>query len=235
MMASRSMDDEQCVAAFFQWRCMQQQAQELAYSSIVATGKNACILHYTSLKDKLGAQDAILMDAGAEVEGYAADITRVWPRSGTFTAEQRALYEAVLAVQKTCLESLQPGITLQALHKISEKASCQALIDLGLLQGNIDKVLAEGSHKRYFCHAIGHSIGLDVHDPMPKDTALGENMVVTIEPGLYIPAEDDGVPEGFQGVGIRIEDMAVLTKDSHRVMSESLEKSVMAVEQLSRG
>lgn len=233
--ASTQLAHEQTIAAFFQWQCAQKRTMNVAYNSIVAAGKNACVLHYTSLQDKAQPGSCILMDAGAEVANYAADITRVWPYSGTFTSEQRTLYEGVLSVQERCLARLQPGSTLQALQAVCEQASCEVLLDLGLVHGTLEEVLAEGRHKRYFCHAVGHSIGLDVHDPMAKDTVLAENMVVTVEPGLYIPAEDDTVPEGFRGVGIRIEDMAVLTESGNRVMSADLEKSAAAIEQLCRG
>ncbi|MEC8063793.1 MAG: aminopeptidase P family protein [Pseudomonadota bacterium] len=232
---SKKFRSESIIAGYFKWACHHRGAPHLAYNSIVAQGNNACVLHYHALTSQIDDDNCILMDAGAEYMNYAADITRVWPSRGKFTAEQKAIYEACLAVQKQCIAHVKPGVTLRDLNSICEIATCQKLQDLGFLQASIEEIKEKGLHKPFFCHSVGHSIGLDVHDPMDKDRKLEKNMVITIEPGIYISQENTQVSSGFRGIGVRIEDMVCVTENASLVMSSSLEKSIKDIESLCSG
>lgn len=176
-----------------------------AYAPIVGHHHNACTLHYVSNNDKLKTRSLLLIDAGASFDHYAADITRTFA-VGEPTARQKAVYEAVLNVQKVCIKAVQPGTTLEQLHRLAEKEMVTALETLGLYKD-------ETSVNRYFPHAIGHGLGLDVHDPLPGSEPLVPGMVLTIEPGIYIDEES---------IGIRIEDDILVTENGHENLSKLL-------------
>lgn len=210
-----------------------------AYTSIVACGNAANTLHYISNDKKLVEGELILIDAGCEYKYYASDITRSVPVSGKFSEAQRELYEMVLEVELAIIEMIKPNVKRTLLQKKSEELLCQGMIRLGILKGNYKKLLKDKAHKKYYPHGIGHWMGLDVHDECPykdekgKEIPLKEGMVMTIEPGIYIDEEDESAPKKYRGVGIRIEDDILVTKDGFENLSAEIAKSVEEIESLS--
>ncbi|MFL9709165.1 Xaa-Pro aminopeptidase [Methylobacillus sp. Pita1] len=206
-----------------------------AYTSIVAGGGNACVLHYVTNKNKLEDGDLLLIDAGCELEGYAADITRTFPVNGKFSAVQKDVYELVLAAQEAAIAQVRPGRHWNAPHEAALNVLVQGLIDFGLCQGSLDGVLESGDYRRFYMHRTGHWLGLDVHDAGEYKQADGAwrplqpGMALTVEPGCYIrPAEN--VPEHFWNIGIRIEDNAVVTADGHEITTAAAPKTVQEIE-----
>ncbi len=212
-------------------------AREAAYESIVAAGENACTLHYVRNSDPLRTGDLVLIDAGCEYLGYAADITRTFPASGKFTDLQRDLYELVLAAQHAAIDSARPGRHFNAPHEAAARILTEGLKDLKLLEGDLDELVATEAARRFCMHKTSHWLGLDVHDV--GDYRVGEawrelepGMVLTVEPGLYFPPELADVPDAFKGIGIRIEDDVVVTRGEPEVLTGGVPKSVHAIEAL---
>jgi len=217
-------------------------AQSPAYTSIVAAGANACVLHYIANNAQSRDGDLILIDAGCELDGYASDITRTFPVNGRFTGPQRALYELVLAAQAAALGAALPGRVYTDMHDAAVKVLAGGMLELGLLDktkvGSVDDVIAERLHQQFYMHGTGHWLGMDVHDvgayrdvqqADKPSRALQAGMVVTVEPGIYVrPAE--GVPEQFWHIGIRIEDDVLITDGGHRILSDNAPKTVAEVE-----
>ncbi|PKM11358.1 MAG: Xaa-Pro aminopeptidase [Gammaproteobacteria bacterium HGW-Gammaproteobacteria-3] len=209
----------------------------VAYPSIVATGKNACVLHYTDNKDKLKHGDLLLIDAGAECDHYAADITRTFPVSGRFTEPQKLLYQLVLEAQSAALAQIKPGEPWNAAHDASVNVLTKGLVALGLLKGKVSKLIKNEAYKAFYMHRIGHWLGMDVHDVGDYKVAgdwrlLEAGMVLTVEPGLYIPADCKTVAEQWRGIGIRIEDDVLVTADGHEVLTGLAPKTVEEIEAL---
>jgi Xaa-Pro aminopeptidase len=216
----------------FRW----QGASGPAYATIVGGGANACVLHYIENNEPLRDGELVLIDAGAELDLYAGDITRTFPVGGRFNAAQRALYEVVLAAQERAVASIQPGVTLTEIHEGVVNDLTAGLIRLGLLQGEVSARVEDASFKRFYLHSTSHWLGLDVHDvgayrqyATPRPLVPG--MVLTIEPGLYIPADDD-IPADFRGIGIRIEDDVAVTDTGHEVLTAGVPKGVGEIEAL---
>jgi len=213
-------------------------AKSEAYSAIVAGGNNANTLHYSDNRDVLRDGNLVLIDAACEWELYASDITRTFPINGKFTPPQRAVYEKVLEVQLRVIEAMKPNVKRDWLQKYSEELLCQALIDLGILKGERDTLLESKAHKKYAPHGIGHWMGLDVHDPCPYFDDSGESvcfqagMVMTIEPGIYIRADDESVEEKYRGIGIRIEDDILITEEGCENLSCMIVKAVEDIEEM---
>jgi Xaa-Pro aminopeptidase len=208
-----------------------------SYPAIVAGGRNACVLHYVSNRDRLCDGDLLLIDAGCEVEGYASDITRSFPVGGRFSAAQRDCYELVLAAQAAALALIAPGASFIAPHDAAVRVLAQGMLDLGLLAGSLDEVLEKESYKRFYMHRTGHWLGLDVHDAGDyRDgeqwTKLVPGMALTVEPGLYIRPADD-VPPALWNIGIRIEDDVIVSTDGCEILT-SAARSVAAIEALMR-
>jgi Xaa-Pro aminopeptidase len=208
-----------------------------SYAPIVAGGANACVLHYTANRDRLERGDLLLVDAGAEVECYASDITRTWPVGGRFSREQRALYEVVLAAQQAAIEQVREGVAFTAAHDAARKVVVEGLCQLKLLSGSPRSALKSGSYERFFPHKTGHWIGLDVHDvgdyrvdEQPR--LLEAGMVVTVEPGIYIPPDDTTVPAKWRGIGIRIEDDVAIGAHGSEVLTAALPKAIDEVQAL---
>jgi Xaa-Pro aminopeptidase len=207
-----------------------------AYGAIVAGGNNANTLHYISNNDTLHDGDLVLIDAACEWELYASDITRTFPVNGKFTDAQRRVYEKVLEVQLLVIEAIKPKVKRDWLQRYSEELLCQALIDLGILEGEVDALIEAKAHKKYAPHGIGHWMGLDVHDPCPyvDDTgnslSFNAGMVMTIEPGIYIKADDETVEEKYRGIGIRIEDNILVTESGYENLSYMIAKTVDEIE-----
>jgi Xaa-Pro aminopeptidase len=211
-----------------------------AYESIVGGGTNACVLHYRDNTAPLRDGDLLLIDAGAEHQCYASDITRTFPVNGRFSPAQRALYEVALKAQRAAIAAVRPGASWIAPHLAATRAITAGLIRLGILQGGLEKNLREESFRRFFMHKTGHWIGLDVHDVGDyrvdgEFRLLEPGMAMTIEPGLYIGADARGVDKRFRGIGIRIEDDVVVTRDGHRVLSDGVPKDPDEIEAVMRG
>lgn len=213
-------------------------AQFPAYWPIVAGGANACVLHYRDNSKRLADGDLLLIDAGCELDGYAADITRTFPVNGTFSGPQRAVYELVLEAQAAAIAEVRPGSRWNAPHDAAVKVLAQGFIDLGLCTATLDEVLEKGLYKQYYMHRTGHWLGLDVHDAGDYKAGgewkrLVPGMTLTVEPGCYVrPA--DGVPERFWNVGVRIEDDALVTASGCEVVTAEAPKRVDDIEALMR-
>lgn len=211
-------------------------AQGPAYPSIVASGANACILHYTTNNRQMQAGELLLIDAGAAYDYYNADITRTFPVGERFTEEQQILYDLVLAAQQAAIAQVQPGNPYNAFHDAAVRVLTEGLVGLGLLVGEVDKLIEEEKYKPFYMHRTGHWLGLDVHDAgfykIGKETwqPLQAGSVVTVEPGLYIGpdiklAEDQPeVPARWRGIGIRIEDDVLVTDSGHEVLTAAVPK-----------
>jgi Xaa-Pro aminopeptidase len=211
-------------------------AQAPAYTPIVAGGANACILHYVENNTRLNAGDLLLIDAGCELDGYAADITRTFPVDGKFSAAQRDLYELVLSAQAAAIAEVRPGNSWDASHNAALRVLAQGFIDLGLCHGSVDEVIQSGDYKRFYMHRTGHWLGLDVHDTGEYKhngewRALQPGMTLTVEPGCYIRPADD-VPAHLWNIGIRIEDDVAVTETGCEVLTSAAPKTVAEIEEL---
>jgi Xaa-Pro aminopeptidase len=238
-------------------------SQYPAYSSIVAAGANACVLHYRADAGLVRSGELVLIDAGCELDGYASDITRTFPANGTFSGPQKALYELVVAAQEAAIAATQPGARFTDPHEATVKVLAQGMLDVGLLDknkvGSLDDVIEKRAYFQFYMHRTGHWLGMDVHDcggylepselgntSERKDALTGDTiinrpprilrpgMVLTIEPGLYVrPA--DGVPAQFHNIGIRIEDDAIVTETGCELISRGVPVGVAEIEALMRG
>jgi len=209
----------------------------VAYPSIVAAGKNACVLHYTENTDKIKSGDLLLIDAGAECDHYAADITRTFPISGRFTEPQKQLYQLVLDAQTAALEHIKPGVPWNLAHEASVEVLTKGLVALGLLKGKVSKLIKDEKYKQFYMHRIGHWLGMDVHDvgdyKINQEWRLLEpGMVLTVEPGLYIPVDCKTVDAKWRGIGIRIEDDVLVTAQGHEVLTGDVPKTIADIEAL---
>ena len=224
---------ESDVEAVIEYQYAKYGAVRPAYPSIVGAGENATILHYIKNNDYLKNNDLLLIDAGAEYLGYASDITRTWPINGKFTDEQKEIYEIVLNCQKRCIDAVKPGVTINILQKLAVEEISKGLLKLGLVEGDLSTIIDEEKYKRYFMHGIGHFLGLDVHDTsmLGRDYELTENSYITIEPGIYIPNEDD-IPIGYRGIGIRIEDDILVTVDGNENLTKKVPKEISEIERI---
>lgn len=208
-----------------------------AYNPIVGAGKNTCILHYISNNQKIADGDMILIDAGAEYQNYAADITRTFPANGKFTGEQKAIYELVLESQLAAIKTVKPGATWTAAQTVIVKVITQGLVDLGILKGNVDTLIEKEAYFPFYMHRSGHYLGLDVHDAgryrvNSKWRSLQPGMVFTIEPGIYISADIPGVHKRWHNIGVRIEDNVLVTAKGREVLSAKIPKTVKEIEAL---
>lgn len=213
-------------------------ARHPAYTSIVAGGANACVLHYVGNDAKLRDGDLLLIDAGCEVDGYASDITRTFPVNGRFSAAQKEVYEIVLAAQAAAIAAAQPNQTWDVPHDAALRILAQGFIDLKLCRGSVDAVLESESYKKFYMHRTSHWLGMDVHDVGDYKTgdnwrALQPGMVLTVEPGCYIRPADD-VPLALWNIGIRIEDDMLITAKGNEVLTDAAPKTVADIEELMR-
>ena len=210
-----------------------------AYTSIVACGNSANTLHYIENNKPLKNKELILIDAGCEFEYYASDITRTIPVNGKFTNPQKALYNLVLSVNEDIIKMIKPGIKRSKLQDEAISLLTKGLMKLGILKGSYKKLIKKEKYKKYYPHGIGHWMGIDVHDQAPykdsrgKEICLQKGMVLTIEPALYINKNDYTVPKKYRGIGIRIEDDILVTKDAYENLSKGIVKSVKEVEYIS--
>lgn len=208
---------------------------DTAYPSIVGGGDNGCILHYTDNKDVLNDGELLLIDAGAEYQGYASDITRTFPVNGVFSEPQLELYNLVLDAQLAAIAAVQPGNHWNDPHEAAVKVLTKGLVKLGLLKGRPSQLIKDGEYRRFYMHRTGHWLGLDVHDvgdyKIEEQWRLFEpGMVLTVEPGIYIPAKSRGVPKRYWDIGIRIEDDVRVTRNGNEVLTQALVKEADAIE-----
>lgn len=239
MQASRAGLREYHLEAELLYEFRRHGAQSVAYNSIVATGPNACVLHYRAGNAELRDGDLCLIDAGCELDGYASDITRTFPVNGRFTGPQRELYALVVAAQEAALAETRPGVPYNVPHDAATRVLAQGMLDTGLLDadkvGTLDDVIAGGQYRQFYMHRTGHWLGMDVHDvgeyrtPGTAAPAEGERpwrpleagMVLTVEPGIYVrPAP--GVPEQYWHIGIRIEDDAIVTPEGCEIITRDV-------------
>jgi len=207
------------------------------YTSIVGAGANATVLHYIANRGRLAAGQVLLVDAGAEVELFTGDITRVWPVSGRFTGPQRAVYEVVLAANEAGIAAATVGSSLDAIHHVALRRVCEGLRELGLVRASLDEILEKELYKKYDPHRTSHWLGADVHDLgryMINRVArpLEAGYVLTVEPGLYIPADDESAPPELRGLGIRIEDDVLVRGEGPEVLSAAVPKRIAEIEAL---
>ncbi|WEN16055.1 aminopeptidase P N-terminal domain-containing protein [Rhodanobacter sp. AS-Z3] len=208
-----------------------------AFVPIVAGGANACVMHYQSNRARLRDGDLLLIDAGAEWDCYASDISRTFPVNGRYSREQRALYEVVLAAQLAAIDEVRPGRAFNAAHNAAVRVLSEGLCELGLLKGSADAAIAGGSYQRFFPAKTGHWLGLDVHDVGDyridgESRLLEAGMVLTVEPGLYVSPDDRTVAERWRGIGIRIEDDVAVTRDGNEVLTAAMPRQAEEIEAL---
>jgi Xaa-Pro aminopeptidase len=209
------------------------------FPTIVASGPNACILHYIENERDILDGDLVLADAGAEYEFFNSDITRTYPANGKFSPEQRAVYEVVLAAQMKGIELSRVDLTPNEMHDGTVKVIVEGMVHLGLIAGPVDEAIEKETYKKYYMHKTGHWLGVDVHDvgAYRKDKLWRKfepGMVTTVEPGLYLPPDDDSIPAGFRGIGVRIEDDIHITAGGPENLTATCPKTVEAVEELTR-
>ena len=208
-----------------------------AYPSIVGGGANSCILHYIDNADPLNDGDLLLIDAGAEYESYASDITRTFPVNGKFSRDQRAIYELVLKAQLAAIDKIQPGNQWNEPHEAAVAVLTRGLVDLGILKGRVRALIKDEAYRPYYMHKTGHWLGMDVHDVGDYKVA-GEwrvfepGMVTTVEPGLYLSSTIKGLPERWWNIGVRIEDDVLVTKTGYEVLTREVPKTVDEIESL---
>jgi Xaa-Pro aminopeptidase len=211
--------------------------RNVAYPSIVAAGSNACTLHYTENDGKLKSGDLLLIDAGAECDHYAADITRTFPISGRFSEAQKALYQLVLDAQAAAIAQIKPGATWIMPHDAAVEVLTKGLLELGLLKGRLKTLIKKEKYKPFYMHRTGHWLGMDVHDVGDYKIdqewrTLEAGMVLTVEPGLYIPTDCKTVDAKWRGIGIRIEDDVLVTADGCEILTGGVPKAVADIEAL---
>ena len=208
------------------------------YGTICGGGDNATILHYVDNDRPLKQGELLLIDAGCELDGFTADVTRTFPIGARFSPAQRRLYELVLSTEKACIEAVRPGATVDAIHALAIERLTAGMVELGLLHGDPKALIESGAYKRFYMHRTSHWLGLDVHDvgayaeggtPRP----LVPGMVLTVEPGLYVPSDASEVAAEYRGIGIRIEDDILVTSEGHRILTAAIPKEVADIEALS--
>ncbi len=238
MKAAKAGLGEWVLEAEIVYEFMRRGARAPAYTSIVGSGANACVLHYVENSEIMRDGDLVLIDAGCEYQHYAADITRTFPVSGTFSEPQKAIYDIVLTAQLAAIAECKPGNSLDAPHTTAVREVTKGLMGLGLIHGELETLIEEEAHAPYFMHGTSHFLGLDVHDvgarKQDKDwRRLEPGMVLTVEPGIYMV--EDEVPEKYRNIGIRIEDDVLITESGHEVLTQGAVKTVAEIEALMRG
>ncbi|HKC64301.1 MAG TPA: Xaa-Pro aminopeptidase [Pyrinomonadaceae bacterium] len=237
MLQARPGMKEYEIEALIEYTFRKSGANAPAYTTIVGGGANATVLHYITNNETLADGDLLLIDAGAEYQGYAADITRTFPVNGRFTEAQREIYDLVLESQLACISMVRPGSRPQDINKRSIEVLTEGMIRLGLLKGDAETLIKEEKYKQFYMHTIGHFLGLDVHDVgryhiKDESRQLEPGMVMTIEPGIYIAADTKEIPEKYLGIGVRIEDDVLVTEDGNRILSSKAPKQAEEIEGL---
>ena len=210
------------------------------YGTIVGGGANATILHYVDNCEPLQQGQLLLIDAGCEVDGFTADVTRTYPVGARFTPMQKRAYELVLDVEKRCIAAVRPGATIDGIHAQAVELLTAGMVELGLLQGEVKELIEKGTYRRFYMHRTSHWLGLDVHDVgayavAGRSRPLEAGMVLTVEPGLYVATDAADVPAELRGLGIRIEDDVLVTADGHEVLTRAIPKETADLEALTAG
>lgn len=231
----KNYDFEYQIVAIFDYHFSFNNVQT-AYPHIVASGENACTLHYVKNDAKMQDGDLLLIDAGCEFNGYASDITRTFPVNGKFNEAQKAIYNLVLDAQKQAINAIKPNVPMDTSHKIVIEVLTTGLIKLGLLTGSVEGNIKKEKYKQFFMHGTGHFLGLDVHDvgnykQNEKSRVYEVGMVTTIEPGIYISPSED-IDKKWWGIGVRIEDDIVVTKTGYYNLTQDLVKEIVDIEML---
>jgi len=239
MRAARPGVNEYEIEALIDYTFRRRGAVGPGYPSIVGGGANATILHYVENNAPLKAGELLLIDAGCEVDGFTADVTRTFPLGGRFSEAQRRVYEAVLDSQLAAIEATKPGATLEAIHAGVVEFLTGKMVALGLLTGEVPQLIESGAYKAYYMHRTSHWLGMDVHDVgfyslEGQSRPLEPGMVLTIEPGLYIPPDDEKAPPEYRGIGVRIEDDLVVTASGRDVLTSGTPKSPADMEAYAR-
>ena len=236
MKAVKEGDSEQNIEGLYIHEFSKRGARYPAYNPIVAGGENACVLHYVENNQMLNDSDLLLVDAGCEYEMYAADITRTFPVSGKFSEEQLKVYEIVLEAMNAAIDCVKEGNSVMKPQEISEKVITEGLVKIGLLEGDPEELHKSGAYKDFYMHKIGHWLGLDVHDA--GDYMEGSDfmkfkpgMITTIEPGIYISSSMD-VDDKWKGIGVRIEDDILVTKDGNENLTKKVPSDPHEIESL---
>ncbi|MDQ3817384.1 MAG: Xaa-Pro aminopeptidase [Acidobacteriota bacterium] len=237
MKAARPGMKEYEIEALIEYIFRRSGASAPAYTTIVGGGANATVLHYITNNETLRDGDLLLIDAGAEYQGYAADITRTFPVNGRFRDAQREIYDLVLEAQLACIDMVRPGSRPQDINKRSIEVLTEGMVRLGLLKGDTETLIKEEKYKQFYMHSIGHFLGLDVHDVgryhiKEESRQLEPGMVMTVEPGIYIAADTKEIPEKYLGIGVRIEDDVLVTEDGNRILSSKAPKQAEEIEEL---
>lgn len=217
------------LAAMLEYTFHRHGATGPAYTTIVGSGRNATTLHYISNDKRLAAGELVLIDAACELESYAADVTRTYPVNGSMQGPGRGIYQVVLAAQEAALQACRPGATLDGIHDAAVRSLVEGLVDLGLLSGAVDDLIAENSYHPYYMHRTSHWLGLDAHDVGTysvggKPRVLEPGMVFTVEPGIYVAEDDENASAEFRGIGVRIEDDVVITEDGCENLTAAIPK-----------
>ncbi|XP_019441205.1 PREDICTED: probable Xaa-Pro aminopeptidase 3 isoform X2 [Lupinus angustifolius] len=228
MMHSKTYPFEGMLAAKIEYECKMRGAQRMGFNPVVGGGNNASIIHYSRNDQKIKHGDLVLMDIGCELHGYVSDLTRTWPPCGSFSSAQEELYELILETSKQCIELCKPGTSIRQIHNHSVDMLQKGLKDIGILRG-----VGSSSYHKLNPTSIGHYLGMDVHDcsTISYDRPLKPGVVITIEPGVYIPSSF-GCPQWYRGTGIRIEDEVLITETGYEVLTASIPKEVKHVESL---
>ncbi len=232
--------NEYHVAGMIEAYFYEQGARGVAYNSIVGGGENATILHYVENNAELKDGDLLLIDAGAEYEGYASDITRTFPINGKFSSAQKEMYEVVLDTQKECVKATVPGTTVKERQDLSIELLTEGMKKLGLLKGTTKSLIKKKAYLKYYMHGLGHYIGMDVHDAgryfidqkAKKSRPFEPGMVLTVEPGIYVDPKEKSAPAKFRGMGIRIEDDVLVTEDGNENLTTNVPKEIEEIEAL---
>lgn len=237
MAATRPGVREYQLQAAMEYEWIVRGAQRNAYTSIVGSGPNACVLHYRAGDRVMQDGELVLIDAGCEVDYHAADVTRTWPVNGKFNEQQRALYAVVLDAQKQAIDHCRPGRTFDSVHDLTVKVLVEGLVKLGLLEGDVDTIIEQETFKRFYMHRTGHWLGMDVHDVgsyylRGTSRSLEPGMVLTVEPGIYVAPDDETVGPEWRGIGIRIEDDVRVTDGAPDVLTAEIPKEIADVEAL---
>jgi Xaa-Pro aminopeptidase len=237
MRAVRPGMKEYEIEALIEYTFRKRGANAPAYNSIVGGGANATILHYINNDAELKDGDLLLVDAGAEYDGFASDITRTFPVNGHFSEAQRDIYQLVLDCQERCIEMTAPGVTLDEMHERSVEILTEGMVRLGLLKGDVGKLIEEEEYKKFYMHRLSHYLGMDVHDvglyqrdgsPRPVEAGI----VITVEPGLYVAGDAEDIPDKYRGIGVRIEDDVLVTPEGFRVLTSNAPKQTEEIESL---
>lgn len=235
--------NEAQVESFMEAYMRDKGANGVSYNSIIGGGDNATILHYVENNMPLKDGDLILIDAGAEYEGYASDITRTFPVNGKYSKAQREVYDVVLDVQLQCIEATKTGTTVKARQDLSIELLTEGMKEIGLLKGKTKDLIKKKEYLKYYMHGVGHYLGLDVHDAgryfcdqtAKQSRPFAPGMVLTVEPGLYIPPDDKSAPAKFRGIGVRIEDDVLVTADGNLNLTAAVPKNPDEIEELMAG